>query len=295
MLDTIDIVTTRADGTPRTTLLHDAVTPGAMRQVANADGLYGWPSPRSATRQRTERHGSYDRSRWLGEKIVSLDGEMWDASIGAAFASFDTVLAAFYETLKTPGLLRWRRAGGGLALQAAVKLAGDIAPPLAEGAALLKWQAQLRQADPRAYSQAATTIVGGDLSAAGGGGVFPIRFPIAFGPSGGGVAIVTNGGIADTPPIIRLYGPLTSPRALLVTTGEQVVLTGDIAAGDYLELDHQTATVRLNGNTLRMGLLDAANSTFFEVPPGVHTIRVLASNYGVGAHGEITTRDAYGG
>lgn len=295
MLDTIDLVTIRADGSTRTTILHDAVTPGAMRQVANADGLYGWPSPRSATRPRTERHGSYDRSRWLPEKIVSLDGEVWDASIGAAFASFDTILTALYETLKAPGTLRWRRAGAGLALQAAVKLAGDITPPLAEGAALLKWQAQLRQADPRAYAQTLQTIVGADLAAAGGGLLFPFRFPIAFTPSGGGSAVVTNGGIADTPPIIRLYGPLTSPRVLLVTTGEQVLLTGDIAAGDFVELDHQAATVRLNGNTLRMGLLDSANSTFFDVPPGAHTIRVLASVYAPGGHGEILLRDAYGG
>jgi hypothetical protein len=154
---------------------------------------------------------------------------------------------------------------------------------------------QLRQADPRAYSQTLATVVGDVLSVGGGGLLFPFLFPIMFSGSGGGVANVVNGGIAPTPPVIRVYGSVTAPEIVLLTTGERMVLTGEVPAGEYIELDHGARTVRIGGQTDRMSLLDDAASTFFDVPPGAHAIRMLAGNFDLTAHLEVDMRAAYAG
>lgn len=293
MLDSIVLDTFPPEGGTRSTTLHHVDS--ATRAVARASGLFGWPGPRSAVTPRTEQHGDNDRSRYLEGKVITLEGEVWNATPQAAEAEFDAIEQAMFETLRVPGLLKWVRANGGLALQAYVKFAGGDEPVLEEGAAMLRYMRQLRQSDPRAYSQALTTAVGNALTVGGGGLVFPEPFPWLFTSSGGGDAAVVNSGIAPTPPLIRVYGYATAPEIVLLTTGERVKLTGEIGVGEYFELDHAARTVRLGGQTDRMSLFDDAASSFFEIPPGTHTVRLLSGNFDAAAKLEVDTRGAYAG
>lgn len=276
--------------------LHDYDGALADRAVSRVEGLVGLAAPKSQVRTKADGHGTVNRSRWQDSKIVTIEGEVWGNTLIDAFADFDAITAPFERTMREGAkLLTWRRGGGGLQLQSYVKLASPLLPPLEEGAALLKYQVQVEQMDPRAYSQTLQTVVGNALTAGGGGLVFPMTFPILFTESNGGEVAVFNGGKIETPPVTRIYGPVTSPAVRLVTTGEEVRLSGEVASGEYVELDHQKRTVRLNGSLLRMNLLNVPASEFFDVPPLAHTIRLLASNYGAGAHAEVLLRDAYGG
>lgn len=180
-------------------------------------------------------------------------------------------------------------------LQAYVKFAGGDELVLEEGAAMVRYLRQLRQGDPRAFAQALRNDRGDVLSVGAGGLVFPRPFPWLFSSSGGGGVTVTNPGIAPTPPVTRIYGRATAPEIVLLTTGERIKLDGEIATGDYIELDHGARTVRLGGQTDRMNLLDDAVSTFFDIPPGTHTVRMLSGNFDGVAHVEVDTRGAYAG
>lgn len=275
-------------------LLDYEPTPGRGREIARIEGLVGLGTPRGDSRARSEAHGAINRSRYQNSKIISIDGETWGATVEEAFAEYDEVSDAFNRTLEEgTKLLTWKRYGS-LELQARVKAAG-LSAPIEESAAMLRYQGQLEQTDPRSYSQTLRTAIGADLTAGGGGLVFPFVPPIMFGASAGGVANVVNGGKIETPPKVRIYGPVTSPQYLLDTSGFGVKITGEVLAGEYLEVDHANRTVKLNGTTLRMNLLDAPASRFFDVPRGPHTIRLLAINFGAGAHIEVETRDAYAG
>ncbi len=283
----------RLDGTD----LHDHVEGAGARDVARATGLVGLSAPRGESRALTEQHGSINRARWLSSKLITIEGECWGDTIDDAYAQYAEVEEAFYGTLSDPAgkLLEWPRMDLTDDLQAPVKLAGELMPPIEEGAALLRYQAQVEQMDPRAYSQTLKSVIGADLAEGGGGLMFPFTFPLDFTESAGGIADVVNGGRIETPPLVRIYGPVTSPRYVLDASDLLVKIVGEVGSGDYLEVDHAKRTVKLNGTTLRMNLLDAPTSRFFDVPTGEHELRLFASNFGAGARIEVELRDAYGG
>lgn len=281
MLDYIDLGAVR---------LHET----DWRMVTGVEGLLGMPAPRESRRERTEAHGATDRSRWLGDKVITIEGECWGPTFSAARAEFAAVEAALYATLRAPGLLRWAWADGGLELQQRVKLAGDLAPPIKGGARLLTYQAMLRAADPRAYGQVPVLAQTSTLSGGAGGLVFPLAFPFAFNvSSSGGEAVIVLPGDRESAPVLRLYGYLKDPIVRLVTTGEEVRLIGEIAAGDYIEV--RDRRLKLNAVAPRMNLLDARNTTFFDLDPGQHALRLFVQGFDAQGRVEVEASPAYGG
>ena len=113
------------------TRLHET----AARVLAKVDGLLGATAPREVREARPDAHGAIDRSRWLRERIVSLEGEVWGSSYDNAYDEFELVNEALVNTLKAPALLKWARPPGTVApaRQMLVKLASDVQGPLEEG------------------------------------------------------------------------------------------------------------------------------------------------------------------
>ena len=286
MLDSVTI----NDANGNAVALHETST----RSLVRADGLVGIPGVRDSVRPWPNAHGSIDETRWMTDRLISLEGEVWGATYEEVFDEFGLLNKAFLDTLTNDGtLLKWTRGGAGTALQAEVKLAGPVQTSLAEGARLLRYQAQLRARDPRAYSQTQTTATGTVLSAAGGGLIFADPFPWVFGGSGGGLASISNTGDIPTPPVLRVYGAISAPIIRNVTTGESIVLTGSVSAGDYLEIDVEARTVKLNGGTSRLNLLDYQATTWFELPVGASTLRLLGSSFDASARLDVLYRPAF--
>jgi hypothetical protein len=207
-----------------TTTLHETAT----RAVARAEGFVGIAPVRQSSRPKPQRHGSINRSRWVGERVYTVDGECWGDTPGDAEDEYGDIAAALFATLDpgTPGRLEWQLANGGLELQAEVKLGTATPPPLAGGAPFLQYQASLLAEDPRAYSQTETTAPGSPLSGIGGGKIYPYTYPREYNPVAGGNANLVVAGQAPTPPVLRVYGYCTSPQIVLESTGETIALTG---------------------------------------------------------------------
>ena len=224
-----------------------------------------------------------------------VEGVVWSqVSQEDAYAEFRAITSPMVETLDVgPALLKWTEGASGLSLQRLVKLAGDVDPPIEGGEASLSYQAQFYAEDPRAYAQIPTLVVGGTLSAAAGGMVLPVKFPFTFSPSAGGTAPVSNVGNRPTPPAFRIYGQCTNPQILLVETGERIVLSGTVAAGDFLEIDTQRRSVSLNGLTSRNNFIVPATTEWFELPKGGSTIRLLAETFDATARVDVEYRAAY--
>lgn len=289
MLDSLTL--NDAAGNPVT--FHETAT----RAVKRVEGLVGIPGVKSVIAKRPQRHGSKVRSRFMSDRPITIEGECHGSSYTAAFAEFDALCAVLYQTLEAPALLKWQRGGGGLQLQQLVKLDDEDLTILEEGAKLVAYQAHLRAEEPRAFSQTLKTGIGGAISSGGGGLTFPFKFPLAFIKSGSGTVSISNTGIVPTPAVIRVYGYALSPTITLLGTGEQLVFTGEIQAGSYIQVDMTQAspTVKLNGSTNRMNLIDTKNTSFFEIPTGTQQVRMLASNWDPSAHVEVELRDAYVG
>lgn len=268
---------------------------GAKRVLTAAQGLAGISPVRESLRPRPTGHGAIDDARWTDGSLIVLEGEcVSSVSIEDAFAEFRKVTEPMLQTLDNgPALLKWTEGDTGNALQRLVKLASDVDPPIQDGAAILRYQAQLRAEDPRAYGQTQTTTQGAVLSGASGGLVIPFTLPFTFNPSGGGQATFTLAGNRSTPPVFRIHGFCTSPKVRNVDTGEEIVLSGEVSAGDFMELDVAARAVKLNGTIRRVNLLDFTTTTWFELPPGARTIQLLATNFDASARVDVLTRPAF--
>jgi hypothetical protein len=283
-----DITLNDADGVA--VALHRTDT----RHVYAATGLIGVTPPRQIVRPRPSAHGFINDTRNTEGRLIVLEGRLLgEQSATDMFSEFYAVAGAMLETLDYgEALLKWT-IDGGQAMQAMVKLHGELEPPVEVGPNILAYQAQLLAQDPRAYDQSESSSTGDPLASAPGGWTFARTLPIRFNVSTSGTAAVENLGNRPTPPIFRVYGTCVNPQILLVGTTSRIALTGTIAAGDYLEIDVQNRTITVNGTTSALSFLDAANTTWFELPKGTSTIQLLAGSFDATAHVSVLYRAAF--
>lgn len=265
---------------------------GSSAVVTRAEGLQGVPPVRNLLTQRSQASGAFVRTKYTDSRTITLEGEVVGSTIEGAFDSFDTLAAAMYDSITTERTLKWRRDTTGEQLQAGVRLSDFQPLTLTDGSAWIKYQATFTCPDPRVYSQTLTTGTGASLSAAAGGKTYNYTYTRGYNPSSGGDVSYTNSGSVPTPPIIRIYGYCTSPQVVL-TDNIRLIFTGEVADGDYLEIDAAARTVKLNGTTSRLNLLDVPNSSFFALPVGTGTVQMVASNFNANARVDLIYRSAW--
>lgn len=281
------------DATGAPVVLHETT----KRALTHVSGLVGIASPREAKRVRPTAHGAINEAHYEDGRAIALEGEIISqVSQSDAYAEFRIVTVPMLQTLDVgAALLKWTEGNDGLSLQRYVKLDSAVDPPLEEGAAILRYQAQFFAGDPRAYSQTLRTVSSTALAATLGGLVFPMTLPLTFSDANAGSVVVTNGGNRPTPPVFRYYGYAATPQILL-ETGQRHVFTGSIAAGDYLEVGtdlNGNRYVKMNGVTSRLDMRTPSTSTWFDIPVGVSTVQALASASDANARLDVLTRDAY--
>lgn len=258
------------------------------RKITKASGLAGI-RVRELVTARSGRHGSRNRSRNRDDAQITLDGILIGADPDDTWTLYDTVAGALAVAVDTDRLLKWT-AGDTLTLQQQVRLSA-LDGPLEVGPNIIRYQAVLRGSDPNVYSQTEYTASATALSGQGGGFVAPFIAPFTVNAPPETVAGVTNNGFVDSPPIFELAGYLLNPIVRLAP-GVELQLAGEIAAGDTLTIDVAQRSVLLNDAANRRSLVDTANSTWFEIPPGASTITLLASDFSAGAGLTVRWRDA---
>jgi hypothetical protein len=161
----------------------------------------------------------------------------------------------------------------------------------------LAYQVHFYAEDPRAYTQAQTQVSSGTLSSGAGGLIFNQVWNWLFNPAGGGVATVTQAGNRPTPPIFRIHGGASNPRITKGSNGAQIALLGTVSGTDYLEIDVQRRTIKLNGTSLQMGFLNPAPTNWqgMEIPknPTSETYTLSADGFDTNAYLDIIYRSAY--
>lgn len=270
----------------------------ATRRAQRASGLVGLPPVRTDVRVRPARHGSIDRSQWTDAQLVTIEGIVTATVPGGedALEQLHELATPLLDTLEQgAALLKWQEGSSGRELQRSVKLAAFESPQVDAQTPLIPWQVQLLAEDPRAYSQTLSTVTSAPMGDDGGGATFPLTFPVTFNAAGGGIASFDNEGNRSTPPVFRLFGGLTDPRVRLMPDGPEIVVDGTINAGDWLTIDVANRSVVLNDdpNIRRLHLIDFAESTWFDLPRGEGTVRLLATTADADAEMTVEYRSAY--
>ena len=138
---------------------------GSSAVVTRAEGLQGVPPVRNLVTQRSQASGAFVRTKYTDSRTITLEGEIVDTTIEAAFDRFDAISAALYDTISTERTLKWTRDASGQQLQASVRLSDFQPLTLTDGAPWIKYQATFVCPDPRLYEQTLNTATGTALAA----------------------------------------------------------------------------------------------------------------------------------
>lgn len=259
----------------------------------NADGGISFGSEvRESADSQVERDGGLHGSFYAGRMPIVLQGWIpYDEPYSIVNDRIDRFYAAT-NALRADAVLRWTEDGSPerrllLRRQQTPRVGGRLpktfqvglvsAAHVAESAAL---QQQVIVAGATGYLGVAS----------------PMKSPLASIIAGGGQQFVVNQGTELAYPILTIDGPITNPRILNNTTGEELRLTYTLAGGEYLVIDMRQRTVVLNGNPAasRYSAVEFPASRWWGLIDGNNDIRLNAAAAGGGAQCTVAWRHAWG-
>lgn len=244
---------------------------------------------------RPQAHGSYmDNANRSG-----MSGIIESTVIGTSAANRQTLLDALFQAYLSmmgeegTATLTWTHQGGGSQRRLEGLQIIDYPRQIRRGGTIKGYHVAMMCEKGYAEDASATVVDSVALTAIGGGWTIPLVVPVKITSSGGGTASVTNNGTTTAMPILRIYGPITSPNVVNVTSGKRLVFTGSIAIGDYWEIDLFQQSVKLNGITT-VTTLDVSQSTWFSLARGASTLQLTGSAYTAATLLRVFMRSCWG-
>lgn len=191
----------------------------------------------------------------------------------------DQLLQYVSSMLDADGTVKWTPQDSSAGRQVSQVRALDVPRRVGRDGIHRVYEIPLVAARHFAESQTQTQTDSTALDATGGGLEFAFSFPLTFTASGGGTLTVPNAGNMTSYPVLRVTGPISGPTITLSGTASQLVYSGTIASGDYVEFDLFARTVKLNGTTNVRSNLYVSTSTWFGIAAGGADIALSGSGY----------------
>ena len=158
---------------------------------------------------------------------------------------------------------------------------------LISGRRILKSTVTFYAPDPMFYDTTSTTVT---VSGYGGGFTVPLDVPIVM--SALGSTTCTNNGNSTTPFLYEIKGYCVNPTLINQDTGEMIIYTGTVLAGETLQIytKYGEQYARLNGVNVFYNL---GSSTLFLLQPGINNVTYFAYNETVSSEATITFSSAW--
>lgn len=251
------------------TLLLGAGTPYEID--GGPTGLVGWddlPGMDTADVPRPNAPGEYPGTVYPTARIITVQLSIHGDGAGHA-ANLAALRAATTATLAAETPLAFRLGGQTLycsarCLNRSIPTGVNYAAGRTEKAVL-----QFKATDPRRYVTALSSASTAPPTSSGGI-TWPITWPITWSSTGtGGTVQVVNSGDYNTPPVITLKGPLTTPAVYRQDTGEVLELLTTMADGEVAVIDVLAGTVTMNSTLANLLSDRSAPVSSFLMPPGV--------------------------
>lgn len=278
---------------------------GTIWTISDIEGWWSIPQADVPTSERArDEDGSYDDSgRYLAREFT-FSGVFLPRSPDLLEVSRARLVKELDAVRRTISL----RVDETPPRQMTVRLAGRTMIQTVRQSGLTEFSVELRAADPVKYSLErmrgpadadAPIAVGAGLSS--GPRSYPRQYDTAtdnlreYGVAGTpNFIFIVNEGNYNSPPVIRIYGPVTNPRVELSDWEgksadepvEEMSFVLTLQDGEYLEINVKEKTVLLNGAISRRGTM-TFQSDWFTLRPGTSKIRYTALT----APGNSTTLD----
>jgi hypothetical protein len=252
-----------------------------IRGVRKVSGL-GSPTPRRDVVNLASRHGAEDLTKYYEGRVISLSGDLSEATDAETWAEFDELKSSLQ--LGTDHVLRFNRLGVDEDDQLVeVTVASPVDDDWEDAKhPVLKWGVTLFAADPRIY-EALLRVASYDPAAAlaGGGLALPLTFPLTFAATTTSVLEILTGGNTSTPPVLTLRGPAQYPTFDNDTTDKTITTNAVLGVADTLSIDVEKRQVTLNGE-LQPSLIEVAETEWWELVRGTNQLRVRGTGMSLG-------------
>jgi len=217
----------------------------------------GYPDVREVVNPRPGQHGVDDRTQYFGGRVITAEVR----ALAGARARIDEVASSF-----APYVLPAARVTLHYVLdrdgnpERMIRVRGSgYAWPIA-GADQREIHLQWMAADPVLYDAAERTVIAWSGSSVSSGRRYPLRYDRTYPPGQGERVLgrIEHAGEVDARPILRIYGPITTPAVAFSSYhpdgfylgGFSVAFTPGflIDAGRYVEVDTTAYTARRDGD-----------------------------------------------
>lgn len=249
----------------------------------------GMPAVRSSVQDAPSRYGTVDTSRYFGARAVTAAFSSDEAGRRALMNTLSELAdpsQRFYLVVTIPewGTGQWRM----------LLRPDQFSMPLTytDDDIQAGWQAPYGVWETLNLSS--RTIWPGGVST--GGKSYPLSYPRDYGTgTAPGTGVVTIGQHLATPPVIRIYGPVTAPSITNSTTGTTLAFQGSftIAAGQYVAIDSGAGTVLANDdpNASRLQFIDWTQSNLWWLQSGVNQIQFSGTGLSAVTQTVLTWRE----
>lgn len=242
-----------------------------------------------------EQHGSWPGEPFAGDRIITMTGFVCVPGdylgLGAALDVLRAV-TSIPSTTEIP--LTVQRFGKRLMCWARVSnrsISADQLNRVGYAKLALQWTAS----DPLRYSVDEHTAHCEIQSASGTGLIYPLTYPLTYGPDVIAASVVcTNSYEADSPPRLVITGPVDTPLVANISTGSVLEYDVSLASSmDTLLIDVRAGTVLLDG--VDRGYTRTSNSgplADFKLAAGDNDLEFRASSSAPGNALDVFWRDA---
>lgn len=264
------------DGTPVPLLVP------RYRGIKQVDGLAGFAT-RTVVVPNNGRQGSRSRTRFRDDRVITLTGMVMGGAPhqpDRAWDEFFAIEAVLSQAVDTERELAYTL-GFGRELVSYVRAEPLTVSASATDGSMIGYQAVLRATDPRAYEPQWITREAVPFAASAGGDTYPRTYPYTYRAPISTTVQIDNSGSVETPLILTLNGYLLNP---IIRFGDrEMIFRTELAQGDTIVINTRDRTVLLNNEANRRSLMDTANSRWFDAPPGLTPLQLLAEDAGDGA------------
>jgi hypothetical protein len=234
----------------------------------------GYPAVREVINNRPDQNGADDRTNLLGPRAVTANLVALTGA-GAVIDDVADSFAPFMDPSARP-TLHYVLDRPGTPERVLTVRAANYTWPVA-GPYQRDIQLAFVAADPYAADPATHTLTAWAGSSTAPGRAYNLTYPRLY-PAGGNVAntvTVTSPGDVAVRPLIRIYGPITKPQAVIQAqpSGTNSYVTFgpafSVAGGHWVDVDAAARTVYVDSDPTQnaLGQIDWTASTWPYIPP----------------------------
>ena len=241
----------------------------------------GFPAVRAVSNNRVNGSGTVDTTKYFGSRGVTMTVSLDPAKPSQSLSWQKRLLQLclpdrrpylYLQTIEDPMVWRMLLVGSQVTAPYQVVLAPQLAWTNPDGT----WEAAV---------ETERTIFPGNGPT--GGRTYPKTYPWSYSPgTPPGSGIIEVAGTVPTPPVIRIYGPVTGPAITNATTGQTIAFKSSytVPSGGYVSINCNDLISPVLANDdpslSRMNQINFTTNRFWFLQPGENQIQFTGTALG---------------